>query len=61
MADTDSDSHDMCVDGEIESQAKEIPPVPRFDENAQEVSSEPKNKKRKGKANDKAKDKAKGL
>ena len=60
MTDNDSsDSHEnMCVDGEIESQAREIPPVPPIDQNAQEVSSEPKDKKRKGEA--KAKDKAKG-
>ena len=52
MTDNDSsDSHEnMCVDGEIESQAREIPPVPPIDQNAQEVSSEPKDKKRKGKA-----------
>jgi len=48
----DDDSHEMCVDGEIESQAREIPPVPQFDQSEQEVSSEsePKDKKRKGKA-----------
>ncbi|XP_039689990.1 zinc finger BED domain-containing protein RICESLEEPER 1-like [Medicago truncatula] len=62
MRDNDIDSsgshENMCVDGEIESQAREIPLVPPIDQNAQEVSSDPKDKKRKGKA--KAKDKSKG-
>lgn len=59
-SDTDgSGSHEnMCVDGEIESQAREIPPAPPIDQNAQKVSSDPKDKKRKGKA--KAKDGATG-
>jgi len=58
---TDSDSSDscenMCVDGEAVS-SDQIPPVPQIDQNAQEVSSDPKDKKRKGKAKSKGKGKA---
>ena len=63
MRDSDTDgsgSHEnMCADAEIKSQAREIPPAPPIDQNAQEVSSNPKDKKRKGRAKDKATGKVK--